>query len=294
MKEIIHHITGQPEAVGSSTVYRTIPAGDLQAVGSIIFLDHFPDEYLEPREPALPDGSFAHPHRGIATFSYLLEGELHHFDSRGNQGIIDAGGIQWMNSGNGIVHDEHPSLSFQKSGGPMHGFQLWLNLPPEIKAKEPEYRCLKAAEVPEVVISDQARLRVLVGAYKTIESSIPRYTNHFIYHVHLESDAHVVIETAPNLEYGAHLALGQLQVNEREVAAKEMVVFSTVGEDIHLSNTSGKEAGILIFGGEPITDKIVPYGPFVMNSLTEVQQAYRDFEAGKYGTINYFKPNQKE
>lgn len=287
MKQIIHRFAGTPEAVGSSTVFRTIPNPDIQSVGSIIFLDHFPDEYVKAKEPSLPDGSFAHPHRGLATFSYLLEGELHHFDSRGNQGIIDAGGIQWMNAGNGIVHDEHPSLEFQKVGGPMHGFQLWINLPPDIKAGEPEYKHFKSADVPEITISGNSRLRVLIGEYNKVKSSIPTYTNHFIYHLVLGPSHRTVLETEPDFEYGAHIGRGEVLIDEQQVPAKEMVIFSANENNIEFVNQATETSDILIFGGEPIKEKIVPYGPFVMNSLTEIQQAYRDFEAGKYGTINY-------
>lgn len=287
MKQIVQHYKGKQESVGSATIFRTIPSHTVQSVGSIIFLDHFPDEFVEPREPSLPDGSFAHPHRGIATFSYILEGEMQHYDSRGNRGIVDAGGIQWMNAGNGIVHDEQPSPEFQQKGGPLHGFQLWINLPAKIKAHDPEYVHLKGANVPEYTFENGIRLRVLVGEYQQVKSPIPTYTNHFIYHLVIGQGKSVMINTNPDQEYAAHLARGQVLINDETLEPKEMIVFSNDEGNIQVVNQSNMAADLLLFGGELLDEKIVPYGPFVMNSLAEIQEAYRDFEAGNYGSINY-------
>ena len=288
MKKIVQHYQGREEKVGSTTIYRTIPNPEIQSVGSIIFLDHFPESPQEPKESSPPDGSFAHPHRGIATFSYLLEGELHHFDSRGNQGIIDKGGIQWMNSGNGIVHDEHPSADFQKEGGNMHGFQLWINLPPAIKAKDPEYMHLKGDQVPEYPFTNSSsKLRVLLGEFGELLSPIPLHTKHFIYHLVLGAGDKIELESTTDFEYAAHVAKGEVVISGENVDAKEMIVFEQNNEPLVFENSSDTTVDIIVFDGEPFEEKIVPYGPFVMNSLAEIQEAYRDFEAGKYGTINY-------
>ena len=101
-------------------IYRSLPNRYTQAIGSMVLLDHVPEHPIKAKEAEMPDGSFAHPHKGIATFTYLLEGSVHHIDSAGGEGIVHAGGIQWMKAGNGIIHDEFIPYEFQKSGGTLN------------------------------------------------------------------------------------------------------------------------------------------------------------------------------
>jgi redox-sensitive bicupin YhaK (pirin superfamily) len=173
MKQVTSQHDVQPENVGPMTIGRALPNAATKFVGPIMMLDHIPLKVVKPGEIPEPDGSFAHPHRGIATFSYVLEGALTHADSAGGHGTINAGGVQWMKAGNGIVHDEMIPADLRKNGGTLHSFQFWVNLPAKNKAEPAEYMPVPAEDL-------------LLGTYDRNASPIPTYSSEFIWHLRIE------------------------------------------------------------------------------------------------------------
>lgn len=272
-------------------IYRSIPNRYTQAIGSMVFLDHLVEQSYEAKTPEMPDGSFAHPHRGIATFSYLLEGGVHHIDSAGGEGAVYAGGIQWMKAGNGIIHDEFIPYDFQLTGGTLHALQFWLNLPAKNKAEQPEYIAVQSDDIPEIQLPNQkGKLRVLLGEYQSAKSNIPNYLEQFMYHIRLNAKETTELPVNEKWQYGGYLVKGSATINDTVKLNKiELAELSNLGKSLQIENTENSTLDIMVFGGEPYTEPMVAYGPFIMNTREEISQAYVDHQKGKYGQIDYSK-----
>ena len=280
-KQISYLGRGQRADIGDTTIYRILPNRYTDAVGPFVFLDH-----IAPAVHHAPiNGSTGpHPHRGIATLSYILHGQVEHFDSIGNRARVSSGGVQWMKAGSGIVHDEF--LTLDTGSNLTHGFQFWISLPAVNKAEKPEYMAIQASEVPMLMLEDgKGWMKIIVGEYEILQSVIPCYSRQFLYHVHLEAGKHFRMAAEAGLEYAAFVALGLAQVNERELVSGEFIEFDRKKGTIEILNVSALTVDVLLFGGENYAESIVAEGPFVMNSRAEIAMAYQDYYAGKYGEI---------
>ncbi|WP_345953866.1 pirin family protein [Mucilaginibacter sp. PAMB04168] len=287
-KNITIQYGGKNAKVDQLLVNRLLPHSSFSSVGPFVFLDHIYPTVLAPEIPLPPNGSFAHPHRGIATFSYLLSGALEHFDSRGNHGIIESGGAQWMKAGNGILHDEQRSAAFQQQGGLFHGMQFWINLPAKNKAEASEYKAVQSKDIPETQLPDDAgTLRVIIGVCGVEQSPVKTYSRQFIYHVKLNPKSGFAMPTKADFEYAAFIPANEVKINDTLSGKSELLIFDRSDENIELYNPGITPADIILFGGEPYVEPMVSKGPFVMNTPTEIAQAYDDFFEGKYGRIEY-------
>jgi len=282
---------GRSERVGALKIIRSLPNSKFQALGSVVFIDHLVKQLQPAKTPKMPDGGFAHPHRGIATFTYILEGGVHHLDSNGGEGKVYDGGLQWMKAGNGIVHDEFQPYDLQKKVSVIHGFQFWLNLPSHEKRENPDYMAIQGEDVPEVVLdNDAGKLRLLLGTYEGKKSIIPSHLKQFMGHVSLKKGKSFNLSVDTALEYGLYLVNGSLTIDDHlEVGVTEIAELQDFGEHIKLTNTGDETIDLIVFGGETYNETRVSYGPFVMNSEEEIKLAYSDFRAGKYGKIDYSK-----
>ena len=289
MIKAIKHINGGiNSAVGDYLVNRLIPGNDIQTVGPIVFLDHLYPTEVKSNTHTIPDGSFAHPHRGIATFSYVFEGGLSHYDSQGNFNQIDAGGIQWMKAGRGIIHDELPYATTPDKK--FHSLQFWINLPSSVKKEAPEYMAVQPEEVPEVELPDNTgKLRILLGDFGCTASVVRTFTPQFIYHLKLNPKSAYRLPVKPGMEYAAFVPTGEVLINEEVIGKSKIAIFDKSGDEIEFRNPDIALADIIIFGGAPYEEPIVSRGPFVMNTHGEIALAYRDFFDGKYGNITYQK-----
>lgn len=275
--------TGMMTAVGALSIQRMLPNRYAQQVGPFVFLD-----YLLPVEKKIRThtGMGAHPHRGIATLTYILQGEVEHFDSAGNEGVIYSGGAQWMKAGNGIIHDENLNYDSNTASKFIQGFQFWINLPAKNKAEKPEHIALQSDEIPQKALPDNAGwIKVIVGHYQDLDSKIPNYAEQFLYHIHVEAEKTFTIEMGDSIEVAAFLPEDNVLLNDAQFHAGEFVEFDRVAGEIEIRNTTGAPINILLFGGEPYKEPVVAEGPFVMNSYEEIATAYRDFHEGKYGKI---------
>lgn len=288
MNKIAQVSAGQPDNVGEFNVSRLIPNRYTESVGPFVFLDHLPPAVKPARKPVLPDGSHAHPHRGIATFSYVLSGELQHYDSMGNYGVVSAGGAQWMKAGNGIIHDEGLSPNFQQEGGILHSLQFWVNLPAKNKAETPAYIQVNPEEVPMILLpSDAGTLRILIGEYEGSVSKVETYSPQYMYEINLKPGAEFTLKTEPGWEHGVFIPEGEALINGQLITTGELATMENGTEFLQLKSTADTQTTILIFGGEHYHEPIVARGPFVMNSFMEIEQAYTDYSSGKYGQIKY-------
>jgi len=279
---------GTMSQVGDLRVMRLLPNRYTRTVGPFFFLDHLIPTEVKPKKAKAPDGSFAHPHRGIATFTYLFSGELEHFDSRGHHGIVGSGGAQWMKAGNGVIHDENPTQAFQEKGGLLHGLQFWINLPAKNKAEPPDYLAVQGEDFPAIELpGNTGRLKVLIGEYEDKKSHVQTYSRQFNYHLQLNSKASFTFNVHSDFESAAFIADGEVMINGSAHKKGELLVFDIDGSEIHIVNTGETAADVMLFGGEGYTESIVAEGPFVMNSESEIGLAYREFYSGNYGKISY-------
>ncbi|KAA0992238.1 pirin family protein [Dyadobacter aurulentus] len=278
---------GQRADIGDLIIYRMLPNRYADAVGPFVFLDHVAPAV---QTKVNKEGTGAHPHRGIATLTYVLHGEDEHFDSAGNYAKVHSGGVQWMNAGNGIIHDEtlnHDSVTDSRL---VHAFQFWVNLPSTVKAEKPAYLAIEGNEVPYKDLPDRRGwIKVIAGSFEELSSAVPTYSEQFLYHIHLEPGVSFVIDFAGKLEVAAFLPVLPASINDEHFNAGDFIEFGREDGSLELRNDNTEGCDFLVFGGEPYTEPIVAEGPFVMNAELEIAHAYRDFYNGKYGKIDYEK-----
>src|ERR1041385_846267 len=294
-KKISFSTKGFRADIGEYKIHRMLPNRYAEAVGPFVFLDHLMPAKHSADEPLKEvNGTGAHPHRGIATLTYILNGEADHHDSYGHRAIVHSGGAQWMKAGNGIIHDESVNVDSQTNDFLTHGMQFWINLPAKNKAEKPEYLPLQENEIPQQKFTDgKGWIKIIVGNYEGFTSRIPNYSKQLLYHIHLEAGKQFSFDTERDLEYAGFLPLHNAMINDTEYHKGEIIEFDRNGGVIEINNNSSDAIDIILFGGETYLEPIVAQGPFVMNSESEIGQAYRDFYAGKYGTINYKKETVK-
>lgn len=269
------------------TINRLLPNRYASAVGPFVFLDHIVPAI---QTKVSKEGTGAHPHRGIATLTYILNGEDEHFDSAGNYAMVHSGGVQWMKAGNGIIHDETLNYDTETDSKLVHAFQFWINLPADIKAQQPAYLAIQGHEVPFKALPDnKGWIKVIAGSFEELSATIPSYSQQFLYHIHLAPGAVFATTFADEVEVAACLPTLPALFNDEPFNAGDFIEFDRQAGSIELRNENQEACDILLFGGEHYKEAIVAEGPFVMNSKLEIAAAYRDFYNGNYGTIDYEK-----
>lgn len=262
-------------------VRRPIPTVGVQQVDPFLLLDELgPITYGPGEAVGAPD----HPHRGFETVTYVLQGEAQHEDSAGHRGTLGPGDVQWMTAGAGIVHSEEPSDAMKRSGGTMHGFQLWVNLPRRDKFIAPRYQELKAALLPKATTADGlARVTVIAGEALGASARIETRTPILYQHWTLEPGARVSQPVAAAMQGFVYVFQGTARVSERDVSDGQLAILGD-GDTVELSAPSGR-AELLLIAGQPLDEPLARYGPFVMNTEQELVEAVRDFQAGRLGQI---------
>jgi quercetin 2,3-dioxygenase len=232
-----------------------------------------------------PRGVGEHPHRGFETVTIVYEGEVEHHDSTGAGGTIGPGDVQWMTAASGILHKEHHSREYTRTGGPFEMVQLWVNLPAKDKMSAPHYQTLLDKNIPVVALPDDAgKVRVIAGDYAGHHGPAQTFTPINVWDIRL-NQGHGSRFTVPEGHTLAVVVLrGTVQVNGTQIARDaEMVMLDRVGSDLLLEANS--DATLLLLSGEPIDEPIVGHGPFVMNTTAEINQAIADFNSGQFGQI---------
>ena len=250
---------------------RSLGQSNAARLDPFLMLDEFSSEDAADYIAGFPD----HPHRGFETVTYILDGHLLHQDHLGNRGDLKSGGVQWMTAGRGIIHSEMP----QQDRGRMRGFQLWINLPAKEKMKPAGYRDLQAADIPEAAPGGGGKVRVIAGTFEGISGPIQGGTTDASYFdVHLPAGARF----AHPLESGYNAFLypyeGSLGVGDRALETNSAGILSTEGGVDAIAGPQG--ARFLLLAGKPIGEPVVQYGPFVMNTREEIEQAIRDYQNG--------------
>jgi redox-sensitive bicupin YhaK (pirin superfamily) len=268
---------------GGFQVRRPFPTGALDAIDPFLLLDEMgPVDYAPGKAVGAPD----HPHRGFETVTYLLAGAMRHRDSRGHAGALTPGDVQWMTAGDGVVHSEMPDPAFQKTGGRMHGFQLWVNLPKKDKRMRPRYQEIPAARIPVGESADgKVRVRVIAGESLGKKAVIETRTPILYLHFSLGKGGRVAQPVPEGFNVFAFVISGEGRFGKDATPGKDgdCVIFGKGGGDVVIEATS--DAEVLLIGGAPLNEPVARYGPFVMNTKAEIVEAFEDFEAGRMGSI---------
>jgi redox-sensitive bicupin YhaK (pirin superfamily) len=232
-----------------------------------------------------PRGVGVHPHRGFETVTIVYQGEVEHRDSTGAGGHIGPGDVQWMTAASGILHEEFHSQEFTRTGGTLEMVQLWVNLPAKDKMSEPSYQTVLNQDIPMVLLPEGAgKVRVIAGEFDGHRGPASTFTPMDVWDVRLKQ-GHT---TQLSLPEGRTLALiilhGTVLVNGTQVAREaQMVLLDRAGAEVSIE--ANTDATILLLSGDPLDEPIVGYGPFVMNTQAEIDQAVEDFNSGRFGRI---------
>ena len=279
-RKVIEIIKPQTVMEGAGVrLKRSIATATLDHLDPFLLFDHFgtdnPDDYIK--------GFPIHPHRGIETVTYMISGHVNHKDSIGNSGSIGSGDIQWMTAGGGIMHEEMP----QPAQGEMVGFQLWVNLPARLKMTKPRYQDILSNQIPEVTREDGVKIRVIAGEVDGVRGAISEI---FADPVYLDvsipakgSFSHPVEKEHTAFAYvfeGRGFFGSDENAQQSSVSQPGLVVF---GEGDYIQTGAANEpVRFLLISGKPLNEPIARYGPFVMNTQEEIQQALKDLKNGTF------------
>ena len=254
-----------------------------QAISPFLLLDYAAPYSFDPTTAQHGVGS--HPHRGFETVTLAYSGEVTHKDSSGGGGTIQTGDVQWMTAGSGVVHEEFHSTNFAQQGGIFEMVQLWVNLPAKDKMAQPRYQALRAADIPQIELEDNAgHIRIIAGEASGQTGPAHTFSAIIVWDGELKA-AH---ETTLHVPEGHNTILvvlsGEVLVNaSQKVLDSSMVMFAK--DNIAIQLEAVQDSKFLLLSGEPLNEPIQGYGPFVMNSKAEIIQAFDDFNQGKFGQI---------
>lgn len=287
-KKTIEYIINPPPAhmVGDGfRVHSFFPGGrliDKKRMSPFFLLDYGAAVDFAPSNE--PRGVGVHPHAGFETVTIAYKGKVAHHDSAGNHGIIGEGDVQWMTAGAGLLHKEYHEENYSKTGGPFQMVQLWVNLPAEHKKTKPKYQEITNSIMGKYMLSDNASLvEVIAGEYNETKGPAFTFSPMQVYNARLEKGVTAKFNLPANYNTGLLVIEGTILVNGEPVNTDHFVLFKNDGEEMIVEAT--EKAIVLVLSGEPIDEPIAAYGPFLMNTWSEVEQAIQDANAGKFGML---------
>ncbi len=273
-REVVHIVQGQPASDGAGVkLTRIFSPG--RRLDPFLLLDAFDSEEASDYMAGFPP----HPHRGFETVTYMLEGEMLHEDHLGNRGRLTAGSVQWMSAARGIIHSEMP----QQVEGRMRGFQLWINLPAVEKLKDPSYRDIPPEDMPMVTVPG-GRVKVIAGRFEgdgvaTLGAVTGLSTDPLYLDLDLETGTELAVPVAATHTAMVYVYAGAARIGDHEVAAGRLAVLGA--GDVLTLNAGPGGLRALVLAGRPLGEPLAHYGPFVMNTTAEIEQALRDYHDGR-------------
>ncbi|WP_299050764.1 pirin family protein [uncultured Polaribacter sp.] len=284
-KTIQHIVTSPLVNMGPIRLRQPLPTQGIENVDPFLLLHHYGPYAISEFNNPFDLGP--HPHRGFEPITLLFKGEQFHRDSLGNEMVVKAGGVQWTTAGRGIIHAEAPTKTFVKKGGDLEGIQLWLNLPAKDKMITPNYQHLEDEEIPKIFSDDKkVQLNIIAGTQKEATGKIKTQTEVNVFTAKAEENGNLEIEVPKHHQSLLYLLEGEVVVNGQENLKKgnnQMVTFNQDGNTFHFNAKS--KSTLLILSGAPIQEKVTQYGPYVMNTQTEILEAMRDYQQGKMGYL---------
>ncbi len=271
--------------MGPIKLRQPLPTKGIENVDPFLLLHHYGPYAISEFNNPFDLGP--HPHRGFEPITLLFKGAQLHRDSLGNEMIVKAGDVQWTTAGRGIIHAEAPTKEFVKKGGDLEGIQLWLNLPAKYKMIPPNYQHLEDNQIPKIYSVDKKiQVNIIAGHQNSERGLIKTQTEVNVFSANAKADGEITLDLPENHHSLIYLLEGELLVNGKELLQKggnQMIVFNQDGNQI--SFKAIKYSTLLILSGAPIKEKITQYGPYVMNTQTEILEAMRDYQQGKMGHL---------
>ena len=273
---------------GGFLVRRPFPKASFSDFDPFLLLDE-----MGPMDvaPGAAKGAPDHPHRGFETVTYILSGDMEHKDSSGHAGQLRSGDVQWMTAGSGVVHAEMPSAEFMRTGGRMHGFQLWVNLPQRDKMVKPRYQEIPSSRIPKATSADGlVSVSVIAGEALGQKAVIETRTPIIYLHYRIKPGG-AAVQKIPN-DYSAFAYIvegeGSFGAEGERAVDGQMIMFAPDGDEVRIQDAADASTTleVLLIAGVPLNEPIACYGPFVMNTETEIRQAIEDYRMGRMGAIN--------
>ena len=271
--------------MGPIQLRQPIPTQHIDIIDPFILLHHYGPYEISERNNPFDLGP--HPHRGFEPITFLVEGEQLHRDSLGNESVVKAGDVQWTTAGRGIIHAEAPTKEFVQKGGTLEGIQLWLNLPAEKKMMAANYQHIKNEDFRVVSSKDnKVNIQIIAGELEGVYGRIKTQTPVNAFMITVEAGESYTIKVPNSHQSTVYLVKGDVLINDSETLKlneNQLIQFNQDGEGFSIK---GKGRSKLLFiSGEPLYEKVTTYGPYVMNTQTEIMEAMRDYQMGKMGFL---------
>lgn len=280
-------IVGRSDFVnmGPIELRQPIPTNEIEMIDPFVLLHHYGPYTIS--EKSNPFDLGPHPHRGFEPITFLIQGEQLHRDSLGHESVVKAGDVQWTTAGRGIIHAEGPSKEFVKKGGELEGIQLWLNLPSDKKMITPNYQHIKNDEFSVITSSDgKVKIQVIAGSFEGKNGKIATQTSVNAFMIDVEEGGEHAIQINKNHQSLLYLLNGHINVNgeyDLNQDENQLIQFNQDGD--HFSIKGNSKSKLLFLSGTPFNEKVTSWGPYVMNTQTEIMEALRDYQQGKMGFL---------
>lgn len=283
-KEVKYVIPAYEVNMGGVILKQALPANTASQVDPFLILHHGKFSFTE-NAPAIQQGLGPHPHRGFSPVSFVIEGEVHHRDSRGNNQIAKKGEVQWMHAGAGIIHSERPSQDLTDRNGTQEVIQHWMNSPANKKMLEPNYQYIKEADIPVFISEDKLITNKLIaGTYDGLQTKIKTESKLLIIWSESQFGGSQTLSIPKEFNAILYVIKGALNLTGYgKIVNENLVVFDN--NEVNIEITADSNTQFLLLSGEQINEKVVQYGPFVMNTSTEIMEAMRDYQMGKMGVL---------
>ncbi len=275
--------TANPINMGGIILDQALPIGLSQNVGPFLLLHHWKSTIEKGSKPQ-DLGVGPHPHRGFSPVTFIYKGAIQHRDSRGNDSVVHAGGVQWMNAGRGIVHSERPPREIAEMGGEFELIQIWINNPKAYKMIQPKYVAKQKAEIP-VWQEGGIDIQIVAGSYSGISGAVQPLIDLNVYNLSSVEDGNIGLVLRQNWSSLIYLIEGDAVINDSQMKSKQVALIAKNSKDHSLDIKLAAGTKCLVLSGADIEEPVAQYGPFVMNTQTEVLEALRDAQMGKMGIL---------
>lgn len=275
-------IPSQKINMGGIFLQQPLPNSSIQQIDPFILIHHgaLP---VKKGKGQRESGVGPHPHRGFSPVTFVFKGGVQHQDSLGNNEIVLQGGTQWINAGRGIIHSERPTIEMVEQGGENEIIQFWVNTPRKYKMQNPDYLPLSKEDTP-VINKEKAIVQVVAGEFENVMGPAKTYSPQTLLRFETKSGAELSIDLPKSYNTLIYLLDGTIESCGKTIHEKEMVWFENDGECVQLKVI--ESARFILLSGEPIGEPLVTYGPFVMNSQEEINQAIIDYQNGEMGSLS--------
>lgn len=271
--------------MGPIELRQPIPTKEIEMIDPFVLLHHYGPYQIS--EESNPFDLGPHPHRGFEPVTFLIQGEQLHRDSLGHESVVKAGDVQWTTAGRGIIHAEGPTKEFVQRGGTLEGIQLWLNLPAEKKMIPANYQHVKSEDFPVITSEDnKVNIQIIAGNLEDKSGKIKTQTAVSAFMIDVEKDGYYELKISKNEQSLLYLLHGNVIINDTDTLIEDenqLIEFQQDGEGFSIKGN--EKSKLLFLSGVPIKEHVTSWGPYVMNTQTEIMEAMRDYQQGKMGFL---------